>query len=103
MMRTSHFVCVSIVIGVLTGSRAAHAQAPSQQPADAQALRTEIDQLKRDFEARLTALETRLSAIDGGQRAAGQAAAAPPSQLTAQVPPGAEGAGGPSGTLPVYG
>jgi hypothetical protein len=104
MMRTSRFICVSIVIGgLLTGSRAADAQTPSQQPADAQALRTEIDQLKRDFEARLTALEARLTAIEGGQRAAGQPAAAPPPQLTAQVPPGAQGAGGPSGTLPVYG
>src|SRR5207237_5618985 len=32
-----------------------------------------------------------------------QAGAPPPSQPTAPVPPGAEGAGGPTGTLPVYG
>jgi len=64
-MRASRFIYVTIVIGLLTGSRAAHAQAPSQQPADAQTLRTEIDQLKRDFEARLTALEARLTAIEG--------------------------------------
>src|SRR5437867_6341620 len=102
-MRASRVTYVTIAIGLLTGSRAAHAQAPSQQPADAQTLRTEIDQLKRDFEARLTALEARLTAIEGGQRAAGQPAATPPSQLTAEVPPGAQGAGGPSGTLPVYG
>ena len=103
-MRTSRFICVSIVIGgFLTGSQAVYAQAPSQQPADAQALRTAIDQLRRDFEARLTALEARLTAIEGGQRAEGQPAATPPPQPTAQVPPGAAGAGGPSGTLPVYG
>src|SRR5439155_18879545 len=100
MMRTSRFICVSIVIGgFLTGSQAVYAQTPPPQPGDAQALRTEIDQLKRDFDARLAALEARLTAIEGGQRAEGQPAATP----TAQVPPGAAGAGGPSGTLPVYG
>jgi hypothetical protein len=104
MMRTSRFICVSIVLGgFLTGSRAVYAQTPSSQPADAQALRAEIDQLKRDFDARLTALEARLTSIEGGQRAEGQPAGTPPSQPTAQVPPGAAGAGGPSGTLPVYG
>ena len=80
-----------------------------------QALRQEIDQLRRDFEAlkqqygdRLTALE--VEAGGGGRRRAGSGAAArrrprrsrrqPPA---AQVPPGAEGAGGPTGALPVYG
>jgi hypothetical protein len=70
---------------------------------DAQALRQEIDQLRRDFEARLAALEARLAVLPGGQPAPAAAqpgAAAPP---TAQVPAGAEGAGGPSGALPVYG
>src|SRR5437867_7893246 len=102
-MRASRVTYVTIAIGLLTGSQAVYAQAPSQQPADAQALRTAIDQLRRDFEARLTALEARLTAIEGGQRAEGQPAATPPPQPTAQVPPGAAGAGGPSGTLPVYG
>src|SRR5207244_2993838 len=78
---------------------------------------------RRDFDARLSALEARLAAIEagrpGGQPPAAttqpspnapQPPAAPrppeaaaPAQPTAQVPPGAEGAGGPSGTLPVYG
>src|SRR5947208_14170134 len=75
MMRTSRFICVSIVIGgFLTGSQAVYAQAPSQQPADAQALRTAIDQLRRDFEARLTAFQARLTAIEGGHRGEGQPA-----------------------------
>jgi len=102
MMRASCLICTSIVIGgVLIGPRAVYAQAPLQQPVDAQALRAEIDQLKTDFEARVSALEARLTAIQGGQPA--QAPPAAPSQLTAQVPPGAAGAGGPTGTLPVYG
>src|SRR5262245_62157679 len=84
-----------------------------------QALRQEIDQLRRDFEAlkqqygdRLAALETKLATAEGEPPAAAPAAvaaAAPEAQQpaaqqpTAQVPPGAEGAGGPTGSLPVYG
>ena len=87
-----------------------------------QALRQEIDQLRKDFEAlkqqygdRLTALESKLAAAEGtpapaepapaaaAQPAAGLAAAAPAPEPTAQVPPGAAGAGGPTGALPVYG
>ena len=84
-----------------------------------QALRQEIDQLRRDFETlkqqygdRLTALESKLAAAEGTPPAAPETPAAaaapgapaqPTAQPTAQVPPGAEGAGGPSGSLPVYG
>ena len=85
---------------------------PAQDPAAAQALRSEIDQLKQDFSARLSALESRLSVLEGAQPAGApgappapapaEAAAAPGSQPTAQVPPGAE-TEGQSGALPVYG
>jgi len=81
-----------------------------------QALKQEIDQLRRDFEAlkqqygeRLTALESKLAAAEGTQPAVPETPAppaavpAPAGSPTAQVPPGAEGAGGPSGALPVYG
>jgi hypothetical protein len=77
-----------------------------------QALRQEIDQLRRDFETlkqqygdRLTALETKLATAEGRPQPPGAAPAeaAAPAQPTAQVPPGAEGAGGPTGPLPVYG
>ena len=84
-----------------------------------QALKQEIDQLRRDFEAlkqqygeRLTALESKLESAEGTPPAVPAApetpapptaAAAPAGSPTAQVPPGAEGAGGPSGSLPVYG
>jgi hypothetical protein len=111
---------------------AAFVLAPSSALAqdNPQALRQEIDQLRRDFDAlkqqygdRLTALEAKLAAAEGQPPAAATAAqpspnapqppAPPPpaeaaaqpagQQPTAQVPPGAEGAGGPSGALPVYG
>ncbi|PYR63994.1 MAG: hypothetical protein DMF91_01750, partial [Acidobacteria bacterium] len=86
--------------------------APSMAAAQAQdspqALRAEIDQIKKDFETlkqqygdRLAALEAKLNAIPGGQAAT---PATPGGTAPAvQVPPGAAGAGGPSGALPVYG
>src|SRR5437870_6559848 len=71
-----------------------------------QALRQEIDQLRREFEAlkqqygdRLTALEAKLSASGGTLTPAAQPAAQPATPAptaTAAVPSGAEGAGGPS-------
>jgi hypothetical protein len=73
-----------------------------QDPALAQALRAEIEQLRKDFEARLAALEARLTSA-GGPPPAAVPGAATPAPPTAEVPAGAEGAGGPSGTLPVYG
>src|SRR5436309_1675792 len=107
-MRAKQVVCASILAAGLIVGPAARASA---QTADAQALRQQIDQLRRDFEAvkrqygdRLTALEARLTAVQGGAPPPPQtpnAAAAAPQ--TAQVPPGAEGAGGPTGALPVYG
>ena len=104
-MRASCFLPVAIVVVIVAGPRAALAQIPN----DAQVLRQEIDQLRKDFDTvrqqygdRLSALEARLTAIQGGPAPAPTAPSAP-STPTAQVPPGAEGAGGPSGALPVYG
>ena len=118
-MRIARCVCASLVAGgLMLGPSAASAQDTPQ------ALRQEIDQLRRDFETlkqqygdRLTALETKLAAAEGQPPAAptpgtptgaapAQPAAQPPAgspPTTAQVPTGAEGAGGPSGALPVYG
>lgn len=107
---------------------AAPAAVPVQAPAAAaqadQQLREEVDRLRKEFESirdaygqRLAALESRLAQIGGTTPAAGQytaapagapAAAAPPAPppatpAEAQVPAGAQGAGGPQGALPVYG
>src|SRR5262245_1965106 len=102
-MRAMRFVCGSIVAGLLMTPLPAFAQ-------DAQALRQEIDQLRRDFETlkqqygdRLSALESKLATAEGTPPPAPAAAAPSAPQPTAQVPAGAEGAGGPSGSLPVYG
>jgi len=109
-MRASRFMCALIVLcGLFTGPTAASAQTPDrsktldQEPLNVQALRQEIDQLKKDFDARLAALEARLAAIGGAQAGATPPPSAPQAQPTAEVPPGAAGAGGPSGALPVYG
>jgi hypothetical protein len=109
-MRVLRFVCAATAAGMMLGAPEASAQETPQ------ALRQEIDQLRRDFEAlkqqygdRLTALETKLAAAEGGQPGqppAGAPPGAPPAPAqppTAPVPAGAEGAGGPSGALPVYG
>ena len=89
---------------------AAMLMAPSTsmaQTADAQALRQEIEKLRQELQAiqkdygdRLTALETKLGGAAGAP--ATPDAQVPGQPPTAQVPPGAEGAGGPTGALPVY-
>jgi hypothetical protein len=102
--------------GLLVGS------ASSASAQEAAAVRQEIDQLRRDFETlkqqygdRLTALESKLAAVEGAAPAAAQPPAAPPAAAqppatqppatppAAEVPSGAAGAGGPTGALPVYG
>jgi hypothetical protein len=98
-----------------TLAASAMAQPAAAQSPDAQALRDEMAQLRREFEQRMSALESRLAAVEGAPApaappasaaasgAAPAGAAAAPGGATAQVPAGAEGAGGPSGALPVYG
>jgi len=88
-----------------------HGASAVAQTADVQALRQEIEQLRteldtiqRQYGDRLAALEARLGAVPGVP--ATGAPAAPPGQSqpqTAEVPPGAPGAGSPTGQLPVYG
>jgi hypothetical protein len=107
-MRASRFVfACGVALALVAGAHPAEAQTP-----DAQALRQEMEQLRQEFQTlqkqygdRLTALETKLSAIDGQAPtpAAPQAADNAPQQPAADVPPGAAGAGGPSGSLPIYG
>jgi len=110
-MQGSRLTCVCIVAGALL---AAPSSVSAQAP-DAQALRQEIEQLRKEFETlqkvygdRLTALEAKLNATEAAPQPAAAAAQTPAQpgeqpQTTAQVPPGAEGAGGPTGALPVYG
>ena len=104
-MRASSLVWISVFLcGVDVRAVAAQQHPPTNQAA-AQQLRAEIDQLKSDFSTRLAALEAKLATI-AGETAPPPSAAAPvpqAAQPTVAVPPGAAGAGGPSGSLPVYG
>ena len=114
-----------VVSGLLTVAPAAVcAQTPAGQPPaqpSAQQLREEVERLRAEFEAvrdsygaRLADLEARLKGVEAGQPV--QPGAAPPAGVPAtppaatptaptdvQVPPGATGAGGPTGSLPFYG
>ena len=105
-MRTCRLIRAGFALGLLSSPLPVQAQAPAPAPVQdaalAQTLRAEIEQLRKDFEARLAALEARLSSA-GGVPPAEAPGAVTPGQPTAPVPAGAEGAGGPSGTLPVYG
>lgn len=99
-MRTFRFAWTTLVVTSLVAmSRSTYAQ----DAAVAQALRAEINQLKQDFDARLAGLESQLAALAGGQAAATPGVPSAPAQPTVEVPAGAQGGGGPSGTLPVYG
>jgi hypothetical protein len=95
-MRASRFLCAVIA---LFGPVLVPAAASGQE---AQTIRTEMDQLRKDFESRMAALEAKLATITGAPSPA-QPAAGAPAQPTVEVPPGAQGAGGPSGALPIYG
>ncbi|HTI43331.1 MAG TPA: hypothetical protein VL693_16005 [Vicinamibacterales bacterium] len=84
-------------------------QAAAQTPDQAQQVQQQIDQLRQEFNQRISALEAQLAALQAGQAApapsppeAAQGAPPPPAG-TVEVPPGAAGAGGPTGTLPIYG
>ena len=93
-MRASHVVVLGLIASMLLGgTRTASAQA-----SDVEVLRQEIEALR----ARLVALEAKVA---GAQPAAAVPAepAAPAAGQTVEVPPGAAGAGGPTGALPLYG
>jgi hypothetical protein len=129
-VRRACVVACACVIPLLSVSAAAQTPVPQVEPSPQaqeptpQQLREELERLRKEFEsvrdtygARLTALETKLVQMEGAAAPAGaQPAAPPPGQTTpptapaptaaggdVQVPPGAAGAGGPQGSLPVYG
>jgi hypothetical protein len=98
-MRASHVVvCGLVAVMALGGTRAA-----SAQTSELETLRQEVEALR----SRLAALEAKVGASPAATpAAAAPEAAAPtaaPAEPTAEVPPGAAGAGGPGGALPVYG
>jgi hypothetical protein len=75
-----------VFIGLVASAPQASAQAAAQAPADAQALRAAIDDLKKDFDMRLAALEMRLAAVEGNRQSA-PAPAPPPAPGEPSAPP----------------
>src|SRR5262245_27185783 len=75
---------------------------------DLNELRAQIDALKADYDRRIQMLEAQLQALQNQTQSTSKPetlveAPAPQQQPAAQVPAGAQGAGGPGGALPVYG
>ena len=99
MHRCTTFVLVLVLVLTVGGIASA-------QTADVQALQQEIEKLRAELAALQQQYGERLNTLEArvGAAAAAAPAAAPGTQpATAEVPPGAEGAGGPSGALPIYG
>ena len=77
--------------------------------ADVNELRAQIDALKADYDKRIQMLEAQLQALQSQTQSTSkpetpvETAAPQQQQSAAQVPAGAQGAGGPGGALPVYG
>jgi hypothetical protein len=101
---TTWVVCVSV-----GAARAAPQAAPAAAVSDVpppQAVADELARLRQELEAlrqQTAALEARLAALEARAVAAPQAAPTALAPGEAPVPAGAAGAGGPSGSLPVYG
>lgn len=99
-LRTAMCTCIGLFI-----ASSSFAQTPTT--ADLNAIRTQIDALRTDYEKRIQALEMQLQALQAQNstppRPEAAAAAGAPPQGAAEVPTGAQGAGGPAGALPVYG
>jgi hypothetical protein len=98
-MRSSRLVGGCLVAALLLAPALVSAQTP-----DLAAIQQQIDQLRQQLQT----LQEQLARLTA-QQPAGQPAVptqpipAPVGEQTATVPAGAEGAGGPSGVLPVYG
>jgi hypothetical protein len=89
----------------------AEGMAQNPPPPDLNALNSEIDSLKADYEKRIQALEDQIRQLQAqtpqaapapAAAAAAQVAPNPQPGPAAQVPQGAQGTGGPAGALPVY-
>src|SRR3977135_202491 len=79
---------IFVLAGLAATASVASAQAAPQPPADAQTLRAAIDELKKEFEARLSALEMRLAVVEGGGPQAPAPVAGPVSSVSNAGPLG---------------
>src|ERR1700741_2262936 len=82
---TLRFRCAALALaGFVTAAPPVAAQAAPQGPADPQAIRQAIDDLKKDFDARLAALEARLAGVE---KKTPQAPAGGPTPAAEGAPP----------------
>jgi hypothetical protein len=93
-MRASYLVVLGLIPLLLLGGT----RTVSAQTTEVEALRQEVEALR----ARLAALEAKVAGAQPGAPS-GAEPAAPGAGQTVEVPPGAAGAGGPTGSLPLYG
>jgi hypothetical protein len=108
-------ICTESLIVAFLLLAAAPARAQNPQPDPQAELRAQLEQLRQQMEAlqqRLATLEQSIGqkpALPGQPPAPSQPVAVapvpaqPPAAAGVEVPPGAAGAGGPAGSLPVYG
>lgn len=111
MHRSQSLRFFALLIGLGAVATPVSAQDPAAPaPSELESLRRELTSLRQEYGERLATLEARLQALQRAEAAA----PSPPAEATAQVSPPpspateaavptvAAGAGGPSGTLPVY-
>src|SRR5205823_3779388 len=108
----NRYIVALLFVVLVSAPSMTFAQAPAA--ADLEALKAQIEAFKADYDKRLQSLEMQLQMLQSQTASTPNPQdtappPAPPAQSaqgqpqTAQTPPGAEGAGGPSGQLPVYG
>jgi hypothetical protein len=90
--------------GCLAAALLAFPSVASAQTPDLAALQRQIDELRQQVQSLQEQIETLRATPPAPASVPAQSpAATAPAEQTAQVPAGAEGAGGPTGSLPVYG
>jgi hypothetical protein len=111
------YVTALVVATALALPEAAASQTPappgSPRTSAVEQIREELAALKEEYARRMAELEARLAVLEAGASPAQETPAAPepepavpgvpPATTEAAVPPGAAGAGGPTGSLPLYG
>lgn len=107
MQNAVSIVTLSLIIVLSPGgvsAQPATQRGLEEARAEVERLKQELDLLRREYGERLAALELQLATLESEHPEAVTAAAPqaePP--VEAPVPPGASGAGAPTGALPVYG